>query len=739
MHVPVLVALAVLLTALGPSVREAHAICDTAQLCAGTPCVITGSWNIDDGCVLDFTGRDVTIGSGGTLNIGGGMVTIRSNSFAVLTGGFIDGRPEAGTIFVFASGDILVQQSVAKGIDVVGDARDGVIHLDATGDITVEGRLQAHNGTNAVTVPGGSIRLLAGGDILLAATSNVDASGGAFSFGGSVECTAGGSINTFSDVNVNGGDGGFVDMLAGNALFLGGRLLANGDNGGSGGSFFLAADNNVTIARPVLGRGSGSADLIGGDGAAINVESTFGNVFIRAELTAPGGVPDGGGGDITILAHGSIDSQAPLDVSGNGLDSFGGFLELEADLDMVLGGPVDASGGDGGDAAIEAGRDITIGDVTLNLGARALFGQGGIALIDAGTLMSGDLVLDGTIDASGPQTCQVGGICGSGGEIELTGCDVTIGAGARLRVDAGGPTAVGGVTTLIAGRQLTVSGTLQATGPGQQGSNTLVFASLTPAITAGASIAPPPVLTSCTESTCGGLCSVICRRRCDCGDNTIDQFEQCDKGLANSDAPNAACRTDCTIRRCGDRIVDNLFGETCDQGVVNSDAPNASCRTDCTQQRCGDGIIDDLFGEACDGGDLGGATCRSRGFAGGTLACLDCGLDESACDPGFCGDGLIAPRRGEVCEPTDLAGQTCASLGFVGGTLACDGAADCMAFDTSGCTHDTCPTTCDVVYLQTCIARFLELVACDPCVDQQGDGRCDIVDLQTCLACFLGF
>jgi hypothetical protein len=43
---------------------------------------------------------------------------------------------------------------------------------------------------------------------------------------------------------------------------------------------------------------------------------------------------------------------------------------------------------------------------------------------------------------------------------------------------------------------------------------------------------------------------------------------------------------------------------------------------------------------------------------------------------GFCGDG----RRGgaEACEGSDLGGATCQTFGFPGGTLAC----------TSSCTHD---------------------------------------------------
>ena len=41
-----------------------------------------------------------------------------------------------------------------------------------------------------------------------------------------------------------------------------------------------------------------------------------------------------------------------------------------------------------------------------------------------------------------------------------------------------------------------------------------------------------------------------------CGNGTLDDGEQCDLGEQNSNEPNAECRTDCTLRRCGDGVVD---------------------------------------------------------------------------------------------------------------------------------------------------------------------------------------
>ncbi|MCC6765215.1 MAG: DUF4215 domain-containing protein [Deltaproteobacteria bacterium] len=60
-----------------------------------------------------------------------------------------------------------------------------------------------------------------------------------------------------------------------------------------------------------------------------------------------------------------------------------------------------------------------------------------------------------------------------------------------------------------------------------------------------------------------------------CGDGVTTAGEQCDDGAANSDAPDAACRTDCTLRRCGDGIIDPVAGEACEADAEC--APGETC------------------------------------------------------------------------------------------------------------------------------------------------------------------
>lgn len=85
----------------------------------------------------------------------------------------------------------------------------------------------------------------------------------------------------------------------------------------------------------------------------------------------------------------------------------------------------------------------------------------------------------------------------------------------------------------------------------------------------------------------------------------------------------ATCAADADISNiCGDEAGAGFAG--CQITLTNG----ATCS--CGGGSCdNDGVKD--AGEQCDGADLGGETCVSQGFAGGSLACSDCVFDTSGC------------------------------------------------------------------------------------------------------------
>ncbi|MEK9154726.1 MAG: cohesin domain-containing protein, partial [Patescibacteria group bacterium] len=89
---------------------------------------------------------------------------------------------------------------------------------------------------------------------------------------------------------------------------------------------------------------------------------------------------------------------------------------------------------------------------------------------------------------------------------------------------------------------------------------------------------------------------------------------------------------------------------------------------------CGNGIIE--TGEQCDSSNLGGASCTSQGYSGGTLSCSSsCTFNTSNCSSGgtlppVCGNSII--ETGEQCDSSNLGGGTCSSLGYSAGTLSCN-------------------------------------------------------------------
>ena len=162
---------------------------------------------------------------------------------------------------------------------------------------------------------------------------------------------------------------------------------------------------------------------------------------------------------------------------------------------------------------------------------------------------------------------------------------------------------------------------------------------------------------------CSEDCAEIITKKCVVcdSDGVLDEGEQCD---GDQFRPDASCQS---YGQFGGSL-------SCDGCRISTKGCN----------NCGNGSLDE--GEACEGKDFGGKTCASEGMgAGGYLYCSnkDCTITTKYCAPTGCDGQALDPERGEKCDGEHLGGATCESLGYLGGTLACRERCD---FDTSGCT-----------------------------------------------------
>ncbi|HEY4175771.1 MAG TPA: DUF4215 domain-containing protein [Kofleriaceae bacterium] len=194
------------------------------------------------------------------------------------------------------------------------------------------------------------------------------------------------------------------------------------------------------------------------------------------------------------------------------------------------------------------------------------------------------------------------------------------------------------------------------------------------------------------SDTIGGRCRTNCQDA-RCGDHVVDPGEACDDG---NRASGDGCSADClSLEVCGDGIVNPERGETCDcgtgsingpvgcNGTHNSTDPVSPCRLDCTLRRCGDGVLE--APEQCEPAgnghaqNLGAGSCTAAGFYDGTIACTPfCTFDTSAC-VGKCGDHM--KNGNEQCDPPAF-GATCEDFNYYSGSLACS---SLCSFDTSTC------------------------------------------------------
>lgn len=136
-----------------------------------------------------------------------------------------------------------------------------------------------------------------------------------------------------------------------------------------------------------------------------------------------------------------------------------------------------------------------------------------------------------------------------------------------------------------------------------------------------------------------------CQHKAFCGNGVIEDIlggEECDLGKVSPDKWIASGCDENTCKwlpttgaQCGNGNKEG--DEQCDAGIKNGLPAESDCRSDCTLVLCGDGIVDTKWEEECDDGDKNGnpdeSNCRSTN-----------------CQIVVCGDGIEDKEWGEQCD-----------------------------------------------------------------------------------------
>ena len=596
---------------------------------------ITGTGSIE---VPHSTTLDITTTSGDIIVESGARI------FSAQTSGGSCASQQSADIVLNAAGDISVAAGAIIKTEAVCSAGD--ITLAANGNIDVNGTIESLSSLSGTRRPGGgaisvdaflnltlsstgvirSMAVAPGGD---PGADLIHLEGCEVILSGLVESSGDGHGVPNNPPNRCGpghdpNSTACVEVLAGDRLFIDGKIKANTGGGGTIGTSWV----DLFARGPITIVGGSTSPTIGGTKNA--------DVAVQANgLDGPNAGDDGG--TITVIS-----TEDTISAMGFAFQASGNVGDFVAAINGAQGGVIDLQAAD--DVDLQGAFLEATGSTTGGV-AKA----GGMVFVrSVSTSSTDDILLD-----SDSQIDVTGG--GTAGTVTLTEC---------------------GTTTVPAGSVIPVSATT-VSDCSQAAPSLSVTLPLCPCDMAQSATCDPPGpftpsgFTNMRECRDSSDLSLLCTF---CGDGVVQTGEQCDDGndidtdscnnlclpvnMACANAQNETCNPPglftpsgfTNMRECRDSQDTSLLctfcgdgevqtGEECDDGNdVDTDTCNNMCQAAPT---CGDGMLDP--GEACDEGMNGGLFTPS-GFSSQRV----CAGTSEAAPCTFCGDGVV--QAGEDCD-----------------------------------------------------------------------------------------
>jgi hypothetical protein len=541
-----------------------------------------------------------------------------------------------------------------------------------------------------VTVLAGDINVsVSGVGIKLRGVANAYAEGGVGRFVARRRCSGDTTLICRTDTTCAAAGAGTCSVGTGNVV-IDGRINGTADDPAS---VTIEAAGDIWVKRVI----TTNATYLDSDGGDIELDAV-GSVTLDAKLQSTAG-SDGTGGDICVLAGGDITVNAVIDADGGDFD--GGFVELDADGDLVVyqditanavsgegfGGEIDLSagndlkligggsanrqllstvgnqsgegyGGDGGPQCLFAGRDVVVGEfVRALLSGAAPDGYGEAFEVDA----------DRDIDFEADVVSVSQGQFGAGGDFSLSaGNDAVFGATASVSLV--GSQGGAGEADLDAERNLTLDGSIDVTAS-SEGPAGSVYVDVGRTMTMSGSIVADGAASAADISD-------VDMSACQMTFVSGASVDDASPGARITLSIGATLQTDvgsellATDGGSSTIMLSTSAAMPVLNGVVDP-VPAITTNPLVPECHCGNGIVDPQ--ETCDdGNEISGDGCDDNCQDEGCIA-----QTPSYPDVPLCSDGN--PCTDDVCHGTTDGTGTCS---HTANTSPCDDGLYCTAVDT---------------------------------------------------------